>query len=283
MKVTRDTARHEIDDLNVTSQLRGDFAAAHLDGRQRARRGHRHAEEHDLRVRARRHRIARGVPAAPRRSLHELVRLGLGRPVGGRAATRGSGSASTGASHDHAFVRSGQEVRTAVVVADGDDPPRARRTARPHGAEDHRVGVRGLPEGPLHDAARDLRPHPRDGCRDAVAVLRGASRSTTTPSYDDVQRPAAEAFAERYSAGAADDPVRHGQPRARAHTPRSPRSASRCRTSTTSSSTSSPFGLDNPNEVFFAADRPYGLIEAQVTRDGMAPVDLAWEGATPFC
>ena len=32
VKVTRDTARHEIDDLNVTSQLRGDFAAAHLAG-----------------------------------------------------------------------------------------------------------------------------------------------------------------------------------------------------------------------------------------------------------
>lgn len=29
-----------------------------------------------------------------------------------------------------------------------------------------------------------------------------------------------------------------------------------------------PFGLDNPNEVLFAADRPYGLIEGTVRRDG---------------
>ncbi len=28
-----------------------------------------------------------------------------------------------------------------------------------------------------------------------------------------------------------------------------------------------PFGLDNPNEVFFAADRPYGLIEGTVRRE----------------
>ena len=28
-----------------------------------------------------------------------------------------------------------------------------------------------------------------------------------------------------------------------------------------------PFGLDNPGEVFIAADRPYGLIEATVMRD----------------
>ena len=27
-----------------------------------------------------------------------------------------------------------------------------------------------------------------------------------------------------------------------------------------------PFGLDNPNEIFFPADRPYGLIEATVER-----------------
>ena len=33
----------------------------------------------------------------------------------------------------------------------------------------------------------------------------------------------------------------------------------------------SPFGLDNPNEVFFAADRPYGLIEATVQREDASP------------
>ncbi len=27
-----------------------------------------------------------------------------------------------------------------------------------------------------------------------------------------------------------------------------------------------PFGLDNPNEIFFPADRPYGLIEATIER-----------------
>jgi len=30
----------------------------------------------------------------------------------------------------------------------------------------------------------------------------------------------------------------------------------------------SPFGLDNPGEVFYAADRPYGLIEGTVCRAG---------------
>lgn len=37
-----------------------------------------------------------------------------------------------------------------------------------------------------------------------------------------------------------------------------------------------PFGLENPGEVFYAADRPYGLIEGTITRDGAAPAPDAW-------
>ncbi|MCW2913000.1 MAG: Urate oxidase [Actinomycetia bacterium] len=37
-----------------------------------------------------------------------------------------------------------------------------------------------------------------------------------------------------------------------------------------------PFGLDNPNEVFFAADRPYGLIEGTVLRDDVPSAEQAW-------
>jgi urate oxidase len=38
----------------------------------------------------------------------------------------------------------------------------------------------------------------------------------------------------------------------------------------------SPFGLDNPNEVFYASDRPYGLIEGTVTRDDAPEPGIAW-------
>jgi len=38
----------------------------------------------------------------------------------------------------------------------------------------------------------------------------------------------------------------------------------------------SPFDLDNPGEVFFAADRPYGLIEGDVIRFGAPDPGLAW-------
>ncbi|HWS35561.1 MAG TPA: urate oxidase [Actinoplanes sp.] len=38
----------------------------------------------------------------------------------------------------------------------------------------------------------------------------------------------------------------------------------------------SPFGLDNPNEVFIAGDRPYGLIEGSVTRDDAPAATAEW-------
>ena len=44
----------------------------------------------------------------------------------------------------------------------------------------------------------------------------------------------------------------------------------------------SPFGLDNPGEVFHAADRPYGLIQCAVQRDDAASPGPAWDSATAF-
>jgi urate oxidase len=38
----------------------------------------------------------------------------------------------------------------------------------------------------------------------------------------------------------------------------------------------SPFSLENPGEVFHAADRPYGLIEASVVRDDASEPGSAW-------
>jgi urate oxidase len=45
----------------------------------------------------------------------------------------------------------------------------------------------------------------------------------------------------------------------------------------------SPFGLDNPNEVFHADDRPYGLIQATVIRDEAPSSPQAWDTVPGFC
>ena len=43
------------------------------------------------------------------------------------------------------------------------------------------------------------------------------------------------------------------------------------------------FELENPNEVFIVADRPYGLIEATFTRDGVEESKDAWTNVRGFC
>ena len=42
-------------------------------------------------------------------------------------------------------------------------------------------------------------------------------------------------------------------------------------------------GLENPNEVFYAADRPFGLIEATVARKGAPEKPAPWVGIAGFC
>jgi urate oxidase len=37
-----------------------------------------------------------------------------------------------------------------------------------------------------------------------------------------------------------------------------------------------PFGLDNPGAVYHPVDRPYGLVEGAVLREGAPPAGLAW-------
>ncbi|MFD1149898.1 factor-independent urate hydroxylase [Saccharothrix hoggarensis] len=44
----------------------------------------------------------------------------------------------------------------------------------------------------------------------------------------------------------------------------------------------SPFGLENDNEVFYAADRPYGLIEGSVLRDDAEDAGSAWHTLPAF-
>ena len=45
----------------------------------------------------------------------------------------------------------------------------------------------------------------------------------------------------------------------------------------------SAFGLDNPDVVYHADDRPYGLIEGTVERDDVQAAPRAWESTPGFC
>ena len=182
-----------------------------------------------------------------------------------------------GRGHDHAWVRKGQEVRTTVVTVDGtgDEQQPGRVGAEgPHPAEVDRLGVPRLPQGRVHDLPETARP--RDGHLPGGALaLRHGSTSTGARRTTTCGRSCCG--------------------RSRRCTPspcsrRCGRWVRRCSTAHPEIAEIrfsapnkhhflvdlEPFGLDNPGEVFFAADRPYGLIECSVGRDDAPDAGLAW-------
>jgi urate oxidase len=279
VKITRDTARHEIEDLNVTSQLRGDFAAAHLAGDN-----------------------AHVVPTdTQKNTIFAFARDGVGSPEAFllRLADHFTGSfdwvsggrweaesfawqriVADGAEHDHAFVRSGQEVRTAVVVAEGDERHVIAGLKELTVLKTTRSGFAGYPK----DRYTTL-PETTDRilATDVAARWRydGPDVDYNTV-YTSVRALLLEAFAEKYSAALQTTLFEMGKRVLEVHP-----EIAEIRFSMPNKHhfvvDLSPFGLDNPNEVFFAADRPYGLIEATVAREGVASPAAAWEGIAGFC
>ena len=116
VKITRDSDRHEIEDLNVTSQLRGDFAAAHLEG------DNAHVVATDTQKNTI-YAFARdgvGSPEAFLLRLGEHFTSSFDWVTGGRWEAESyswNRIQAHGAEHDHSFVRNGQEVRTAVLFS----------------------------------------------------------------------------------------------------------------------------------------------------------------------
>src|SRR5476649_34963 len=120
VKVTRDSERHEIEDLSITSQLRGDFADVHLYG----------DNAHCLPTDTQKNTVyafARDGVGSPE---DFLLRLGRHFTANVDAVSGGHWAAEqyqwqrisvNNEPHNHAFVRSGQETRTANVTVDGDN------------------------------------------------------------------------------------------------------------------------------------------------------------------
>ena len=276
VRVTRDTERHEIEDLSVTSQLRGDFDAAHRLG-DNANVVATDTQKNTVFAFA---KDGIGTPE------DFLLRLGkhfvddFDWVTGGRWAAEQYSWRRIHVGDEqqpHSFVRGGTETRTAVVIRDGRRRrERDLRPEGPRGSQLHGFGVRRLPQGPLHDVARDHGPHPGHlrhqplALRHARRRLRRVVRRGTAHPARDVRR---HVFARHCSS-----PCSRWGRRCSRSAPRSTRSGSRCPNLHHFLVDLAPFGLENPNEVFYAADRPYGLIEATIEREGAAKAPWAWEG-----
>jgi urate oxidase len=276
--VDRSAPRHRITDFTVTTQLRGDFEAAHVLGDNSGVLA-TDTQKNTVYAFARQYGVGEPEDFAIRLGTHFIRSLptidGCRIAVDQTSWTR---ITVDGEEHDHAFTSSGSERRTTIVTMDGDRTWVVSGLAgltvlKSTGSEFH-----GFPR----DAYTTL-PETTDRILATSVTARWRYRSE--PAYGEIYAPVRTLLLETFAAthslalqqtlfamGRAvletfDDvaeiklsmPNKHHYP-----------------------VDLSPFGLDNPNEVFIAADRPYGLIEAQVTRDDAGDPGRAWESVPGF-
>jgi urate oxidase len=270
VRIYRDTERHEIRDLNVSTAIRGDFADAHITGDQAQvlptdtqkntafafakEHGVRSPEEYAVTLGA---RLLEATPAATgvavRVEEFPWDRVTLGDHE-----------------HDHTFVRRGGEVRTVeadvsaagVRVASGLTDMVVLKSTGSEFKGFLRDEYTTLPDADDRILATSLTAswrHVHDSAEQFEDVDWDEEHLTARSIL-------LEAYAGTYSHALQETLFAMGR-----------LLLERMDTVAEVSFTApnkhhflvdlAPFGLDNPGEVFIAADRPYGLIEATVTRE----------------
>lgn len=268
VRVVRDTERHELRDLTVSVALAGDFAAAHLDG-DNSRVLPTDSQKNTVYAFAKEH----GVGEIEEFGLL-LARQFVTTPSVERArvAIEEYGWDRLG---PHSFRRRGGEIRTATVVHD-------RTTGE-------RV-VSGLTDlvvlnttdsafsGFIVDRYTTLAAAEDRILATAVtAQWRHAGTSQDwAESYAATRDLLLDAFAGTYSRALQETLYAMGR-RVLEHRPELVEIRLSLPNRHHFVVDLTPFGLDNPNEVFHADDRPYGLIEGTVLRDDAPPAGPAWE------
>jgi urate oxidase len=275
VRVVRDTDRHEIVDLNVTSQLRGDFAAAHTEG----------DNSHVVATDTQKNTVfafAKDGIASPETFLMRLADHFTGEfdwVPGGRWAAEEYGWSRIN-DHDHSFYRSSPETRTAVVVRDGED---TTVISGFHGLtvlKTTQSGFAGFPR----DAYTTL-PETDDRILATDIATRWRYNDVEVDFdtvYESVKATLLTTFSQGYSKALQHTLYQMAEAVISTHDSIDEIKFS-CPNKHHFAYDLSFCGLDNPNEVFHAADRPYGLIEATVRRAGSRLADEAWMGIAGFC
>jgi urate oxidase len=272
VRVTRDGGTHEIKDVNVSVALAGDFDASHLEGDNTtvvptdtqkntvfAFAKESVGEIEDFALRLVRHFV--GEFAAVHRARVSIEEYPWERiDVGGRP-------------HPHAFVRAGAEKRLTTVTS----------------TKESAWVVSGLSDLVLlKSTGSEFWGYPKDRyttleeTRDRVLATAVVARwrygrldADWTAAFAMARAALIEAFAVKHSLAlqqtlyAMGSAVLESRP-----------DIAEIRLSLPNKHhflvDLAPFGLGNENEVFYAADRPYGLIEGTVTRDDAPEPGFAW-------
>ncbi|AZZ55380.1 factor-independent urate hydroxylase [Rathayibacter iranicus] len=286
VRIYRDSPRHEIHDVTVSTALRGDFEAAHREGDQSAvlptdtqkQTAYSFAKEKNLRsiepygLDLARHFVDGYEPIHGARI--EIEQFAWERVLVG------------GQEHDHTWVRTGQETRIASVTVEGRGDERHvwitggfkdLTILKSTGSEFH---------GFLTDPYTILQPtNDRVMATSLVAKWRFALTEEEIDAMDwevvyvGVKALMVSRFATVHSLALQQTLFEMGK----AVLEEFPQIVE-IRLSAPNKHhflyDLSPFGVENDNEVFHADDRPYGLIQASITRDDAPPAGSAWSAYT---
>jgi urate oxidase len=282
VRIVRDTDRHEIRDLNVSTALTGDFDAAHLTGDQRTvlptdtQKQTAYAFAKQVGVAS----IERYGLALAEHFVDTVEHVATARvEIEEFAWVRAS---IDGAEHDHTWVRAGQETRLASVTIAGRGD--ARRTWVTGGLKDLTILKSTGSEfsGFYRDPYTVL-----DETRDRVmATSLVAGWRFGTSQIDDwdaiytlVKSILIEKFATVHSLALQQTLWEMGK----AVLERVPELVE-VRLSAPNKHhfvyDLARFGINNELEVFHADDRPYGLIQASAVRDDAPDAGPAWDSYT---
>src|ERR1022692_88428 len=283
VRIYRDGDRHEIRDLNVSTSLRGDFAAAHLTGDQ-ASVLPTDSQKNTCFAYAKEHGVGEIEDYALALASHFVDDIA---PVY-RARVdvdeyRWERVSVAGAEHPHAFVRAGHEVRTACVTTDAERAVNASWVIS---------GIRDLVV--LKSTGSEFTGFLRDRYTTlAEATDRILATSLTVrwryagtdvawgEAFGQVRQILLERFARVHSLalqqtlwemGSAVLAARDDIAEIRLSAPNKHHFLVDL----------SPFGLENPGGVFHADDRPYGLIQCAAVREGAADAGPAWDAPGSF-
>jgi urate oxidase len=292
VRIYRDIDRHEIRDLNVSTSLRGDFADAHVRGQQTRvlptdsqkntcfayakEKGVGEIEEYALEL-ARHFASDIESVATARVEVDEY---------------RWERVSVAGSEHPHTFVRAGQDIRTTAVTVAGQGS--AQQAWVVSGLKDLVVlkstgsefagflkdRYTTLTETSDRVLATSLTARWRYQAAGAGGAA-GVSGAYWDEAHAQIRQVLLERFAQVHSLALQQTLWAMGQGVLEARD-----DVAEIRLSAPNKhhflADLSPFGLQNPGEVFYAADRPYGLLQCAVERDDAQPAGPAWESAASF-
>lgn len=264
---------HDIKDLTVSIALSGDFSASHLTG----------DNSQVVPTDTQKNTVFAFAAESPIGEIEDFG-LRLARHFAGEFESVSRARVSIeeqpwaritagGRPHPHAFVRSGSEKRLATVTCAG-------------GVEWVVAGLDDLVV--LKSTGSEFRGYPRDryttlpetSDRVLATAVEARWRYTATQedwaeAFAETRRILIETFAVKHSLALQQTLYAMGEAvlKARPEVAEIRLSMSNKHHFTVDLA---PFGLANDNEVFYASDRPYGLIEGTVTRDDAPAAGLAW-------